>query len=74
MCSARDVLLGIISIHEAGHTYKGRVENSSQTWLFLPYSERLLPIAVCSTQDALLGIVSFPSRSWTDLRGVENSG
>ena len=58
VCSARDALLGIVSIHESGHTYMGQIIQGKCGYpCFTPNA--LFPIAVCSAQDALLGIVSI---------------
>ena len=54
MCLDRDVLVGIVSIHEAGHTYKGWGIQSKCGYPCLS-PNGLLRIAVCSARNALLG-------------------
>ena len=56
--SARDASIGIVSIHESGHTYLGKRVQGKCGYLSLT-PNALLPIAVCSAQDAPLGIVSI---------------
>ena len=64
MCSAGDALLGIVSIHEAGHTYKGkRIQGKCGYPCLTRYV--LLRLAVCSVPDALLGIVSIYEAGYT---------
>ena len=58
MRSARDALLGIVSIHEAEHTFKGqRIQIKCGYPCLTPNA--LLRIAMRSARDALLGIVSI---------------
>ena len=51
-------LLGKESIHEAGHTYKGKKNQGKCSYPCLT-PNALLRIAVCSARDALLGIASI---------------
>ena len=57
MCSAQDALLGITSIHEAGHTCSWWIQGKCGYACITPNA--IPRIAVCSAQDALLGIVSI---------------
>ena len=60
VCSALDVLLGIVSIHESGHLYLG-VENSRQMWLSVPYSK-------CPTRYSSMFCSRWPTwNSWANL-------
>ena len=55
VCSARDALFGIVSIHDSGHTYIGsRIQGKCGYPCLTP--NVMLPISVCSAQDSLLGI------------------
>ena len=57
MCSAQDALIGITSIHEAGHTCSWWIQGKCGYACITPNA--IPRIAVCSAQDALLGIVSI---------------
>ena len=50
VCSVRDTLLGIVSIHD----FKARIQGKCGYPCLTPNA--LLPIAVCSAQDSLIGI------------------
>ena len=58
MCFARIALLGIVSIHEIGHTYKGSTIQGKCGYPYLT-PNTLLRIAACSARDTLNGIVSI---------------
>ena len=75
MCSARDALLGIVSIYTRGWVHLEGGDNSRQMQLSLP-TTALLRIAVCSARDAQLGfgMVYISACCWVYLSGVENSG
>ena len=67
MCSAGDVLLGIVSIHKSGHTYMGQRIHGKCGYPCLTLNA-LLSIAICSAQDALLGTVSIHETGQTYTR------
>ena len=72
MCSARDALLEIVSIPEAGHTYKGWRIQGKCSYPCLTRNP-LLRIVVCPARVVYSTWNSVYLRRWVHLYGVENS-